>query len=615
MEDIVPLPPPGSEAASTEVVIAGAGPVGLFLGCILRQNGVDVVILDPHIAPSRYSPASVTMPRTLEVLNLVNVGAWIASMGRAVDLARIGLGGRKWHGVVQHLGTSAHRHSRHRATCISQGKIEAVLAQRYKELGGRLFRAARLTGSAEGKDSVEVTVQRYAQPRPGDEAPELPAHLTQVNETVLSASYVVGCDGEKSQVRTNMEVSYVGHEYNQAFLVVDAEISREEEQAVGWDRYQVQLMADWRHSSFVFTSHLEANTWRIYVSATKGLDESKATEAFVRHKLERLLPSDSVPRHATFGKVGFFKVGCKLAETYRKGRHLLAGDAAHRLSPAGSQGMNTGLQEAANLGWKITAVLKGQADEALLDSYEQERRNVAKGILVQSDLTYKYLTGDASTCTSLIRLLTLRTAFCCCPNEELPPESLKDNVFGLSHTYANLGTSWNHGDFAPHTALAAGDRLPDLPCSRLDGHEQYLLEVLKDPPCNAYHVIFVAASGTGGPGASQPAPIPDVCKEIAEGLEPLVTALGARFPLATCVYIEDLATGTGEASPVKVLAPSKVAPNPTLVTLMMLPAASKAILLVRPDGYIAVCHRGDWNTEAWARAVIKIVHPAQPAPQ
>mmetsp|Transcript_55070 Transcript_55070/g.128865 ORF Transcript_55070/g.128865 Transcript_55070/m.128865 type:complete len:614 (-) Transcript_55070:79-1920(-) len=601
-QDVVPFPPSGSEAASTEVVIAGAGPVGLFLGCILRQNGIDVVIVDPHITPAKTSPASVSMPRTLEVLNLVNVGAGIAAMGRPVELARIGLGGKRWHGVVRNLGTSAGHHSRHQATCISQARIEAVLLQRYKELGGRIFRGSRLVKSAETADGIEASIERSIATRDGTAVglEDLPNRLVQIKDTVLSACYLVGCDGESSQVRANMGVTAVGHTQLQAFVVADMEVDREEEEAIGWNQYQVQLMADWQSRSYVYLNHLEGNTWRIYVSASKELE---ATEEVVRAKLEALLPPKCVPKRATFGRVGSFTVGCKLAEAYRKGRSFLAGDAAHRLSPAASQGMNTGLQEAANLGWKITARLKGQASDSLLDTYEQERRQVAKGILLESDLTYRYLTGE-NTCAGILRLLALRIALCCLPAEDIPPASVKESVFGLSVSYTSLGTCWEHGVSPPHEALQAGNRLPDLPCCRMDGTKQYLLDVLKTPPCNAYHVLFVM--GKGGEGAAR-CDIEGLCKESSAAMEPVVAALGARFPLATSIYVETQSAGSTAASTVLVPAPDIAR---SLPTLLQLPAHGKAILMIRPDGYIASAHRGDWNTDLWAHGLAKTLHPA-----
>jgi len=291
-----------------------------------------------------------------------------------------------------------------------------------------------------------------------------------------------------------------------------------------------------------------------------------------------------------------FSVSCRLVTHYASphGKIFLAGDAAHCHSPAGGQGMNTGLQDAANLGWKLAAVVKGEASAAkLLPTYEEERRPVAQWVLSTTDKTFAGITTASSPALAVARNWLIRLVLWLAPEGALPPAFIRDKAFGTSITYRDSGTCLNSGAAPPGGSLVAGDRLPDL-LHRSVGSEAEEPLYRRIGGLSTKLTLIVVAGGAKA--TERAAVVAEACGELCGGLADKVLLVRAKE--------EEGAASPGGGSPaVDVLLPA--AAGGSLAAELKLKAGGLAILAVRPDTYLAVVHRGgvDAGIEKFTKAL------------
>jgi len=632
--DIVPLPAPGSAEAKVDVVIAGAGPVGLLTGCLLRQAGLEVALVDPHIFPGQASKAAVTMPRSFEQMELAGVGASLEEFGRQVSGARFCLGEGAWTAEAAGMSNPGTM-SRHCPRSVGQNFVEKALVDRFIELGGQLYRAAMFTGYTANEKGVEVSVQRSAYVRPPAKLAPLPAHLAKITEATFEAKYLVGADGKQSKVRAAMGLSYEGHDYPQTFLLSDVEVPDAEVERVGFHRHSAHAVLDANSGTFLLWIHLQGTRWRTYF-CQKGLTRDELTPEFLKQKWQTHIPAPGPFEPTEFKDMAFFEVACRLASAYSKGRVYLAGDAAHCHSPAGGQGMNTGLQDAANLAWKLASVIKGQAPEKLLESYEAERRPIAEWVLSTSDGMFQSMTNVSSMAFNLMRRMFFKAVFSIFPSESIPPASLFDKMAGLTINYGDVGTCRDVGA-APRGELRAGFRLPDIACveaGAIPGARIHTLQLFNAPPYTGLRVFLVAETSRSAvtaaeiegvasalrPVASQNKSVQLVlytfcgaparsrgstCSGCAEGLSgSTAQARVPAAPQAPAVGKEALA-GFHSMRCISPADPGAAVARPCgeLCTKFGLRAGGRALLFVRPDGYVAVSRLGDWDATAATKAL------------
>lgn len=634
MDAVMELPVAGAPDASADVVIAGAGPVGLVLGVLLRQAGLDVAIIDPHFLPGQGSKAAACMSRTFEVFELCNCASSCVELGREMEGARFWVGGNSWLAEARNFHSSQYA-TRYPVRTLGQNFVESACADRFLELGGRLYRAARATEFSEQENEVSVSVERFVYVRPPAEAPQFPERLKRVTSTTLTAKYFVGCDGKQSRVRQGIGADYVGKDYDQTFILADLEVDEEEVQRKGFGNHNIHALVDAPSGSFLFFVRLQQTRWRAYF-ARSNLTRADAKPEFIKEQWKRIMPSPGPlePREWP-DEPAVFEVSCRLASKYRTKRVFLAGDAAHCHSPAGGQGMNTGIQDSANLAWKLASVIKGHASEKILDSYEKERRPIAEWVLSTSDQGFQSLTSQSSTVVNYLRRVIMQSFFAVVPSAAFPPAVLRDRMFGWSLTYANDGTCHDTGAAPVRGALRAGDRLADVACRDLDGSSAdelvYALKLLAAPPHTALRLFFIME----GSGARE-----NPRSVVAEALGGFQTLVARGVPMQPVLYVASLtqggwACGTGVAhprrpgvatdgspttaastplgpleaafrgfEPLRVLMPASAAEAKAaaggrtvqeFLAVLRLGHGGKAILVVRPDGYVAVAHRGDWN--------------------
>jgi 2-polyprenyl-6-methoxyphenol hydroxylase-like FAD-dependent oxidoreductase len=346
-----------------DVLVVGAGPTGLTLGCELRRRGVACRVIDRAATFHAYSRGKGLQPRTLEVFEDLGVAEAALAAGRTHHRVRMYTGGRLALDLDLPPRPPQPGVPYPNLVVIPQWRTEQVLRDRLASLGGTVEPGRELVGLDQDDDGATVTV--------ADRSTGALEHVR--------AAFVIGCDGGHSKVRTLAGITMRGESHNEHFVLGDVEID-----GLPADGYSYAWFDDDRYLAADPLSG--TGTWQVQASAPPRADgtmEPASVELFQRLFAERGLPQVRL-RNATW--LSNFSPRVAIVDRYRAGRVLLAGDAAHVHSPAGGQGMNTGIQDAYNLGWKLAAVLRGKAGVRLLDTYQEERMPVARAVLDGSDV-------------------------------------------------------------------------------------------------------------------------------------------------------------------------------------------------------------------------------------
>ncbi|MFJ8888261.1 FAD-dependent monooxygenase [Streptomyces sp. NPDC102402] len=329
-----------------EVVIAGAGPTGLMLACELRLAGVDVVVVERLAERSGESRAGGMHSRTLEVLDQRGVLDRFLAAG---ELQPVG----HFSGLYLEFDEYESRHPY--PLMILQSAVERLLEEWAQELGVRIRRSCRVTGVTQ--DTSGVTVELDA----ADAGP-----------AALRAGHLVGCDGGRSTVRRLAGIGFPGTEATMTAMIGDVELPDLPEDYV-W----IRRRAGGDYSAIAF----EPGWHRVITSEYDHVADRDEPVTFeqLRASLIRLAGTDFGMRNPRW--ISRFNDAARQADRYRHGRVLLAGDAAHIHFPAGGQGLNMGVQDAVNLGWKLASVVRGTAPESVLGTYHDERHPVGEQVL------------------------------------------------------------------------------------------------------------------------------------------------------------------------------------------------------------------------------------------
>ncbi|MFH8443258.1 monooxygenase [Streptomyces sp. NPDC018026] len=337
---------------SADVIVVGAGPTGLMLACELALAGVRTRILERRTEPQRDSRALSLHPRSVELMDQRGLLDRFLPLGRAVP---------GWHFAVlpTQLDFSA-LDSRHGYTLfLAQARTEAILEQRAHELGVEISRGHEVLGVRQDGDGVEVEVRA-----PGGGT-----------ETARSL-YTVGCDGGRSIVRQAAGIGFPGTDETLTGVLGDFEVVDPQPGALDAARAHGVIVAPLEAGVTRFV-YLDPERMRVPAHEPVSLEE-------FRTSLTRITGSDCGVAEPVW--LSRFGNATRLAESYRSGRVLLAGDAAHIHFPAAGQGLNTGLQDAVNLGWKLAAAVGGWAPPGLLDGYDAERRPVGRSVTENTEI-------------------------------------------------------------------------------------------------------------------------------------------------------------------------------------------------------------------------------------
>ncbi len=333
-----------------DVVVVGAGPTGLMLAGDLAEAGVAVTVLERRADESNVTRAFAVHARTMEELEIRGLAGELARTGTPIRVLRL------FDRVRIDLSRLP---SEYGSLLITpQYETERVLQQRADALGVRIVRGAEVTGLTQDAAGVTVAV------RPAQGA-----------AATYSASYVVGADGVNSSVRRALGLPYPGRSVIRSIMLADVRLS----ESPG-DVLAVNGVGD----GFAFVAPFGDGWYRIFAWNRRNQVDDKAPLELdeIREVTRRALGTDFGMHDARW--LSRFHSDERQVPRYRVGRVFLAGDAAHCHSPAGGQGMNTGIQDAANLGWKLAAAVHGWGDERLLDSYHAERYPVGRQVLRSS---------------------------------------------------------------------------------------------------------------------------------------------------------------------------------------------------------------------------------------
>jgi 2-polyprenyl-6-methoxyphenol hydroxylase-like FAD-dependent oxidoreductase len=416
----------------TDVIIVGAGPTGLSLACQFIRYGIDFVIIEKNEGVTPYSKAIGVQARTLEIYEQISLAQEAIERGTIAGKGRL-LAGGEVRGEIDFSkigeGLSAYPY----VLMLEQSKNERLLYEYLQSHRKEVLWRRELEDFSQTDAGVTVRAKT-------------PDGATQI----IEAKYLVGCDGAKSPTRHALGLGFEGSTFERMFYVADA--------LVDWhlthDSLQVCLSKD----TFVVFFPLKGEK-RYRIVGVFPEEFAKEEGDILYEEIEQRIKEEAKLDLDIHNVEWFstYKVHTRHVSKFSAGRCFLAGDAAHIHSPAGAQGMNTGIQDGYNLAWKIALVLKGKADEGLLATYNEERLENAKHLLQTTDRMFQLAAGSEWF------LAFLRTSV-------LPPlakyilslDAVKKFIFPLISqigiNYRNSSLSQHAGDEA--FAVKAGDRMP-----------------------------------------------------------------------------------------------------------------------------------------------------------
>ena len=360
-----------------EVLIVGAGPTGLSMAIELKRLGVPFRLVEKSLRGAQYSQALVVQARTLEQFERYGIAETAVQRGRPLKHASMISEGRT---IISFSLDKIPGHYPF-VLFLPQNETEALLTKHLESLGGRIERGIELLSIKEKANGAEVQL------RGADGTAE---------DTM--ASWVVGCDGAHSSVREGLKIPFSGAKVGLNFFLGDLELE-------GPDLLGDELRIYLHRGDVVFIAKLKEKVFRVIAALHSEQDAAQDERQLKLSDFQEPMDRAGIRLRASSALwMTPFRVSDRRAERIRQGHIFLAGDASHIHSPVAGQGMNTGIQDAANLAWKIAAVRNG-ADEKLLESYEEERGKVSEQLLNNTSRVLKAVT------TTNVLLEKLRDAF------------------------------------------------------------------------------------------------------------------------------------------------------------------------------------------------------------
>ena len=332
----------------TDVLIVGAGPVGLFLANECARRGLRYRIVETRATQSQHSKALAIFPRTLEIFDMAGVaGPFLERANRATRVAIVAHG----RGLA-HIRFAPEESPYPFIAMVPQDVTEKLLAEALKRKGGAVEYETAFVSAVEGDGRVNATLEHGGQ------------------REEITAAFVVGCDGAHSTVRHLLDLPFEGAAYDALFILADIQTN----DALPAD--ELQLCPSEFGPAAIFP--MSATRRRVVATVERAWGEVPSLD-LVRQILSQRAPAGIEAQALHWSS--YFRIHHRHAVRLRVGRMFIAGDAAHIHSPFGGQGMNTGLHDAWNLAWKLDLALRGRGNETLLDSYEAERLPVIRHVI------------------------------------------------------------------------------------------------------------------------------------------------------------------------------------------------------------------------------------------
>lgn len=350
-----------------DVLIVGAGPTGLTMACELLRRGIQCRLIDKSDTPSQNSKAVGIHSRTLEVFNDIGIVEQVLTQGIQMNSINVYEGNDK----LLRLSFQNLKVPYPFGLALPQSETEHLLLARLYSLGGKVERSKELMDLQQDGDRIIALVHHHNEDtNPKEE---------------INTNWLIGCDGARSQVRKALNINFEGSTYEEDFVLADVDLD--------WN-IKHDEMHIWLHEDGVFVAGPlpKRHQWRLIANfAERAVEEMPEATVELFQQFLRERKGDTTTTISNPMWLSNFKIHRRLVSQYRKGRVFLVGDAAHIHSPVGGQGMNTGIQDAYNLAWKIALVVNNESPTSLLDTYETERRPIAKSVLATTHASTKLL--------------------------------------------------------------------------------------------------------------------------------------------------------------------------------------------------------------------------------
>jgi 2-polyprenyl-6-methoxyphenol hydroxylase-like FAD-dependent oxidoreductase len=440
-------------ATETDVIIVGAGPTGLSLACQLVRYGVDFVIVEKNEGVTPYSKAIGVQARTLEIYEQLDLAQKAVEQGAIAGKGRL-LAGGEVRGEIDLSNIGQGLSAYPFMLLLEQSKNERLLYEYLQTQRKEVLWKTELESFSQSERGVT------AQAKTSDGA-----------SGRIEGKYLVGCDGAKSVVRHALGLSFEGSTFERMFYVADAQVDWK----FSHDALHICLSRD---TLLVFFPLKGEKRYRIVGSFPEGHEKEEGDVLF--EEIEREIKEEAKLELDIHDVQWFsaYKVHTRHVNKFSEGRGFLAGDSAHIHTPAGGQGMNTGIQDGYNLAWKMALVLKGRADEKLLETYNEERLENAKHLLQTTDRMFQFGAGS-EWFPAFLRTNVLPSV----AKYILSLDPVKNFVFPL---ISQIGINYRHSSLSAHAGdedfkVKAGDRMPYF---TIDGESVY--DRLRQPK---FHLI------------------------------------------------------------------------------------------------------------------------------
>lgn len=442
----------------TDVLIVGAEPTGLALAVQLIRYGVDFVILDTKETTTPFSRAIGVQARTLEIYDQIDLADKLISVGHTAEKVKFLKDGVvRGEANLSELGTGLSPFPY--VLLVEQGLHEALLYRYITDHGHDVVWRHEMRSFSDDGEGVTAEIRN-----------------ADGSEFSVRAKYLVGCDGAKSPVRHELGLTFEGDTVERLFYVADVEL----DWPFGHDALQINLGEDNLTAFFPLKGE---NRWRIVGTFPEGHKKDEADIPF--EEIDAQIEHDMGVK-LDIEKVNWFSVynvHSRAVNAFSKGHCFVAGDAAHIHTPAGAQGMNTGIQDGYNLAWKLALVLKNAAHEKLLDTYNEERSRNAKNLLSTTDRIFEFAASD-EWLISFVRNNIFPYVFGTALSFYIVKSKLFSIVSQIGISYGGQSLSSDLGSFG----VKAGDRMPWF---QVDGEN--IFDSLREP---RFHLLLFGADDT-----------------------------------------------------------------------------------------------------------------------
>jgi 2-polyprenyl-6-methoxyphenol hydroxylase-like FAD-dependent oxidoreductase len=439
-----------------EVLIIGAGPAGLMIACQLAMHHIPFRIIDKTEDHTSQSRALVIQARSLEIFDQMGIAEKAIRQGKIARAIGAFFNGKKvLRIIVNDMGGGLTKFPY--LLLLEQSHTEKILVEFLKEHGHQVERKTELKRLTQNIDEVTSVLK-----------------LSTGQQETVTTKFAIGADGAHSVVREQLNIPFDGKTYQELLFVLDC-------------KAEVDIPADEMYLTFGETAvggffPLINGRWRILGNIPK---EFKGKEEITFEDIERDFSKRIHMSVKLYNPqwISAYRSHHRYASTFRKDGCFLIGDAAHIHSPVGAQGMNTGLQDACNLAWKLALVIKGKAKTALLDTYTAERIIIAKNLVRSTDRVFSVVTSS-SIIIKIFRLYIIPTVLKLVAPVFQKLKFIQRFAFkriseiGISYRQSSLSQNASFGRF-PHYAPKPGDRLPFIKFKDANGNEINIQEKMR----------------------------------------------------------------------------------------------------------------------------------------